>query len=48
MEVVHTIGRRKTSIARVFISKGKGNVTVNKKKYTDIQYQSTAAQQRSL
>ena len=35
MEVIHTIGRRKTSVARVFISKGKGNVTVNKKNYTD-------------
>ena len=35
MDTVHTIGRRKTSIARVFINKGKGAITVNKKKYTD-------------
>ena len=35
MEKVHTIGRRKTSIARIFISKGKGAITVNKKNYTD-------------
>jgi small subunit ribosomal protein S9 len=35
MDTVHTIGRRKTSIARVFINKGKGAITVNKKKHTD-------------
>jgi small subunit ribosomal protein S9 len=35
MEVIHTIGRRKTSVARIFLSKGKGGITVNKKKYTD-------------
>ena len=31
MEVIHKIGRRKTSVARVYISKGKGNITVNGK-----------------
>jgi small subunit ribosomal protein S9 len=31
MEVIHKIGRRKTAVARVYISKGKGNITVNKK-----------------
>ena len=35
MEVIHTIGRRKTSVARLFISKGKGNITVNKKAYNE-------------
>ena len=35
MDKIHTIGRRKTSIARVFINEGKGIMTVNKKKYTD-------------
>ena len=35
MDTVHTIGRRKTSIARIFINKGKGAITVNKKKHTD-------------
>ena len=35
MEVIHTIGRRKTSVARVFVSEGKGNMTVNKKAYTE-------------
>lgn len=31
MEVIHKIGRRKTSVARVYVSKGKGNITVNNK-----------------
>ena len=31
MEVIHKIGRRKTAVARVYISKGKGKITVNKK-----------------
>ena len=35
MDTVHTIGRRKTSVARIYISKGKGSIVVNKKKYTD-------------
>ena len=35
MEVIHTNGRRKTSVARIFVSDGKGAITVNKKKYTD-------------
>ena len=28
MEVIHKIGRRKTSVARVYMSKGKGAVAV--------------------
>lgn len=35
MEVIHTIGRRKTSVARVYVSKGKGTIIINKKNYTD-------------
>ncbi len=35
MEVIHTIGRRKTSVARIYVSEGKGAITVNKKDYTD-------------
>ena len=35
MEVIHTIGRRKKSVARLYISQGKGNITVNKKTFTD-------------
>ena len=31
MEVIHKIGRRKTAVARVYVSKGKGNIIVNKK-----------------
>lgn len=33
MEVVNATGRRKTAVARVYLSKGKGNVTINKKDY---------------
>ncbi len=29
MEVINTIGRRKTSVARVYMSKGKGEIKVN-------------------
>ena len=29
MEVIHKIGRRKTSVARVYLSEGKGDITVN-------------------
>ncbi len=31
MDVIHKIGRRKTAVARVYISKGKGAITINKK-----------------
>jgi small subunit ribosomal protein S9 len=29
MDIVNTLGRRKKSVARIYLSKGKGNVTVN-------------------
>ncbi len=29
MEVIHKIGRRKTAVARVYLSEGKGDITVN-------------------
>ncbi|MCA0152667.1 30S ribosomal protein S9 [Winogradskyella vincentii] len=35
MEVIHKIGRRKTAVARVYVAKGKGNITVNKKGMAD-------------
>lgn len=35
MEVVHKIGRRKTAVARVYVSQGSGNITVNKKDLND-------------
>ena len=31
METIHKIGRRKTAVARVYFSEGKGNITINKK-----------------
>ncbi len=31
MDVIHKIGRRKTAVARVYVSTGKGNFTVNKR-----------------
>ncbi|GAA0871510.1 30S ribosomal protein S9 [Gangjinia marincola] len=35
METIHKIGRRKTAVARVYLSEGKGNITVNKKDLKD-------------
>lgn len=35
MEVIHKIGRRKTAVARVYLSEGKGDITVNKKSLED-------------
>ncbi len=31
MDTVHKIGRRKTAVARVYVSSGKGNITINKR-----------------
>lgn len=31
MSVINTIGRRKSSVARIYVSEGTGQVTVNKK-----------------
>ncbi len=31
MDIINTIGRRKTSIARVYLQNGKGAITVNSK-----------------
>jgi len=35
MDTIHKIGRRKTAVARVYVSEGKGNITVNKKDYKE-------------
>lgn len=35
MEVINTIGRRKSSVARIYLSEGKGNVTVNNRDYKE-------------
>ena len=34
MEITNTIGRRKAAIARVYLSEGKGQVTINDRDYT--------------
>jgi len=31
MDTIHTIGRRKAAVARIYMSEGKGNITINKK-----------------
>ena len=31
MDTIHKIGRRKTAVARIYLSEGKGNVTINKR-----------------
>ena len=33
MEIINTSGRRKTAVARVYFSKGKGNITINGRDY---------------
>jgi len=35
MEVIHKIGRRKTAVARVYLSDGNGKITVNKRDLAD-------------
>ena len=35
METIHTIGRRKASVARIYLSKGKGKITVNGKDFKE-------------
>ena len=44
--VIHKIGRRKTSVARIYLKKGKGKVTVNTKDWKD--YFPTSAHQFKL
>ena len=31
MEIINATGRRKTAVARVYLSEGKGNITINKR-----------------
>lgn len=33
MATIHTIGRRKTAVARVYVSQGNGNITVNRRAF---------------
>lgn len=35
MEVINTIGRRKSAVARVFLKKGNGTITVNNRDYKE-------------
>ena len=35
MEVINAIGRRKSSVARVYMSEGTGKITINKKDITE-------------
>jgi len=35
METIHTIGRRKTAVARIYLSEGKGKITINKRALKD-------------
>lgn len=35
MEIINTIGRRKTSVARIYMKQGKGNIVINKKDYKE-------------
>jgi len=35
MEVINALGRRKAAVARVYLTEGKGNITVNKRSYID-------------
>jgi len=43
METIHKIGRRKTAVARVYVSDGTGNITINKREFKN--YFTTAALQ---
>ncbi len=33
METIHKIGRRKTAVARIYLTKGKGNITINSREF---------------
>lgn len=35
MEIINTVGRRKASIARVYLKKGTGSITINGKDYKE-------------
>lgn len=35
MEVINAVGRRKQAIARVYLSDGKGNITINERDYKE-------------
>ena len=35
METINALGRRKTAVARVYLSEGKGNITINKRELNE-------------
>ena len=35
MEIINALGRRKEAVARIYLSEGTGNITVNNKDYKD-------------
>jgi len=35
MQIINTLGRRKTAVARVFVKEGTGKITVNKRDYKE-------------
>ncbi len=35
MEMINAVGRRKTAVARVYLMKGEGNITINGKDYRE-------------
>ena len=35
MEIINTLGRRKTAVARVYLKEGQGNITVNDRDYKE-------------
>lgn len=35
MEIINTIGRRKTAIARIYLQEGQGNIVVNNREFKD-------------
>jgi small subunit ribosomal protein S9 len=35
MEIVNAIGRRKSAVARVYVSEGKGKITINKRDFQE-------------
>ena len=35
MDVINTSGRRKNAVARLYMSEGKGEITINKRDYKD-------------
>ncbi len=52
MEVINAVGRRKTAIARIYVTEGKGNIIINEREFVKyfptIQLQNTVKQPLEL